>query len=581
MKNLLLFLAPLLIPVIILGTLSIVVTKQYIRGEMNKSNLALFNQIDRQMTALTDELDSLYVGMGNPEIVFRLGEMMRTQSLKLENLRLMKTMLNYLNGPANAKPYMESIYVYVNNDHGQFLASGEGLVRLEGFSDAAWLDGYAAHAEQTDVWTEARRIRRYAFEAPTDVITLYQNLVSNVNNRPGGVIAINIDTGYIERLLADLTVYAGQEIRVLDGGGETVFRTPSRLETPLPPPGGGAYSERPEAWRAEGTSYLISRFQAKSGWTYVSITPKSSLNRIPFQLSALTVFFVLLSFSLGLALTWLLTKRNVRHIRRIVSLIQHAEAGAPLPEAASGRRTDEYGYIAQGIIKNFIERNHLSVRLTEEKYKLRTAELLALQAQINPHFLFNTLQTIYWKVLRLTGRPNEANAMLESLSSLLKYSLDTPNEIVPLEQEIESAKTYIRIQKTRYKERFETIWQYDAEDLRGAGIIRLLLQPLIENCMSHGLREEGRLRVKIKLIRLSGQLRIVVIDDGPGMEANQLGELRARMETEDEVFRHIGLFNTSRRIKLTYPASAGLTILSKRGRGTVVAITLPLRPVPG
>ncbi|MBW7457456.1 histidine kinase, partial [Paenibacillus sepulcri] len=512
-KNLLLFLFPLLIPVIILGTLSIVVTKQYIQGEINKNNLVLFNQIDRNMELIVDEMNSLNVSLGNSEVVFRLGEIMRTQTLTLENLRLMKTMLNYINGPSNAKPYMESIYVYVNNPYRQFLASGEGLVRLQGFNDPSWMDSFAAHPDRTAIWTESRRIRRYSFEAPVAVTTLYQNLVSNVQNRPSGVIVLNIDTGYIEKLLADMTTYPDQQIFVMDESGSPVFQTHTQTGSPIPDIGRIPYSDHSANWKTGGTTYLVSQFKAKSGWTYISVTPRLSLNRIPFQLSALTVFFVLLSFVLGLALTWLLTQRSVRHIRRIIELIKHAEAGAPLPETDSVRKTDEYGYIAQRIIKNFIERHYLSAQLSEKKYKLRTAELLALQAQINPHFLFNTLETIYWKVLGLTGKPNEANRMLENLSALLKYSLDTPNEIVPLAQEIESAKTYIRIQQIRYKDRFEAIWQYDIEELQDAGIARLLLQPLIENCMSHGLREqEVKLRIKIKLARLPGHIRIAVID---------------------------------------------------------------------
>ena len=100
------------------------------------------------------------------------------------------------------------------------------------------------------------------------------------------------------------------------------------------------------------------------------------------------------------------------------------EALPPLPS----RVRDEYGYIQQNILKTFLEQSYLKMQLSEKRYRLQSMELLALQSQINPHFLYNTLDTLNWISIRLNGHPNQISTLLESLSSILRYSLGHPNE---------------------------------------------------------------------------------------------------------------------------------------------------------
>ncbi|MEK3913748.1 sensor histidine kinase [Paenibacillus sp. FSL H7-0331] len=580
LKNLLLFLVPLLIPILILGTLSIVITQRYIQGEINKNNLNLFNQIDRNIELIFNEIDSLSISLGNPEVLYRLEDILQTQTLTLENLRLMKISQNYINAPVTAKPFIESIYVYVNNDHNQFLANGVGLTNFSEFHDVSWRDSFNNNQNKTDVWTEPREIQRYSFEAPIPVTTVYKNLFSTVQNEPNGVIVLNIYTNYIEKLLENIVTYPDQHILVVDGNNRVIFKNrrldelkPFDLKEIL-------LSDTSFTLNTNEGAYLISQLHSsKYGWRYISITQGQGLTPIPFQLSTLSLSLVLLSFILGLLLTYFLTRRNVNHIRNIITIIDYADRGIPLPATSSASGIDEYDFITQKIIKNFIEQNYLQVQLSEKKYKLQAAELLALQSQINPHFLFNTLETIYWKVVGLTGKPNEANQMLEYLSDLLKYALDTPNRIVTLEKEIIYTKNYISIQKIRYRDQFDVIWEYDDEDIKRYSTVKLLLQPLIENSIYHGIKvKEGQSCIKIKINRFESYIRIAVIDNGIGMSRERLLEVNQMLGLEEQAIEeveHIGLVNTNKRIQLTYGMKQGVRIQSKPGVGTVVSVCIP------
>ncbi|NHN30245.1 sensor histidine kinase [Paenibacillus agricola] len=578
MKNLLLFLVPLLIPIIILGTLSIVITQRYLQEEVNKNNLNLFNQIDRNIELIFNEIDSLSISLGNTEVLYRIEDILQTQTLTLENLRLMKTSQNYINAPVIAKPYIESIYVYVNNEHNQFIANGVGLTTFSEFHDVSWRSSFKDNQNKTEVWTEPRQIQRYSFEAPISVTTVYKNLFSNVLYQPNGVIVLNIYTNYIENLLKNIVTYPDQHILVVDGNDQVIFKNRPLDKLENINLKDIMYANESFTLQNEGKAYLISQLHSsKYGWRYISITQGQSLTPVPFQLSTVTLSLVLLSFLLGLALTYYLTRRNVNHIRNIISIINYAERGIPLPSISPSSGVNEYDYITQKIVKNFIEQNYLQVQLSEKKYKLQAAELVALQSQINPHFLFNTLETIYWKVIGLTGQPNEANRMLEYLSDLLKYALDTPNKIVTLEKEINYTENYLSIQKIRYRNQFDVIWDYEEEDVERYSVVKLLLQPLIENSIYHGIKEkQGKSGIKIKITCFSAYIRIAVIDNGIGMSKARLEEVRRQMDFEGLASEHIGLVNTNKRIQLTYGSVYKIHIQSKQQWGTVVSVHIPM-----
>lgn len=601
-KNLILFLFPLLTAIIILGTLSIFITQQNITGEINRNNLILFNQIDRDIEIIFSEIDSLSISFGDAEVIYRLEEILRTQSLTLENLRLLKLTKDYINAPANARPYIESIYVYVNNPQQQFLASGQGLMRLDDFHDQQWKESFENHQQQQDIWTESRDIQRYSFEKPTPVTTVYKNLYSTLHTKPQGVIVLNIFTDYIERLLRNIESYPDQFIVVLDEQHRLVFvnRPLAHLEATISHHIPMLDSETSFTFKDSGVTYVGSYLHSKAnGWRYVSIVPKKTLSSVPSMLLEITIFLVCFSLILGVVLTFFLTRRTVNHVRQIITIIKAAERNLPLPKSSKVNRDDEYEYIIQNIVKNFIEHNYLKVQLSEKKYMLQAAELQALHAQMNPHFLFNTLETINWKALSLTGRPNEVNIMIEKLSDLLKYSLESHQSMTPFKKEINNTKNYIGIQKIRYRHKFNVIWECD-EEIYKYGTMKMVLQPLVENCIYHGIKEkEGQCAIKIKIWHLGHVIRIIVIDNGIGMTKDRLDEVRAMLA---KVFdneghhnalhevalssivpssrgpvtdSHIGLYNTFKRLQLTYGSEASLTIKSKFNWGTVVSIHIP------
>lgn len=580
LKNLLMFLFPLLIPVLILGTLSIVATQQYLKAEANRKNQVLFHQIDRSLEQIFHEIQSLGISLDTAEMFYRLETLMRTQPLTLDELQQLRTVQAFINGPANAKPYIESVYVYANNEGSRFLASGEGLTTLAEHYDKDWFASYDQNRQQSGVWAESRQVRRYSFETALPVVTLYKNLQAAIRSPAGGVIVVNIRADHIRQVLDSLSTEAGQRIVVTDDKGRPVFQNTAAADIDQLP-GMGEENETTTQTESKG-GYLTSQSASVyAGWQYYSMIPLNELNRMPFRLSTWTGLIVAASFLLGLLLAYATARRNVNHIRSIIRLLQQAEAGFALPgNAPVGKGKDEYDLITQKIIQQYLERHLLKTQLSEEKYKHQAARLLALQAQINPHFLFNTLEAIYWRVFGLTGGPNEANRMLDRLSGLLRYSLDAPHETVPLERELESVRLYIEIQQIRYLGRFTAEFRYAPEEVAKVRVIKLILQPLIENAIHHGSRGEDLppIRIRVTARLRHGHMLISIVDNGTGIERSRLDQIRRQLQSEaaDQSNGHIGLANTAKRLQLAYGPEAGLRLLSKAGWGTSVSFRIPL-----
>ncbi|NRG34939.1 sensor histidine kinase, partial [Niallia circulans] len=195
----------------------------------------------------------------------------------------------------------------------------------------------------------------------------------------------------------------------------------------------------------------------------------------------------------------------------------------------------------------------------------------ALQAQINPHFLYNTLESINWQAKM--NRQTDISSMVESLGYLLRNAISAKNDAVLLEEEIFIVDHYIRIQKYRYGDRL-TFHKMIPPETKNCYIPKLMIQPLVENAIHYALEQMIEpCKITVRAVLRENNLHITVEDNGPGMEE----ELLARVRKQEVKTRGtgIGLYNIDSRIKLLYGEEFGLIIKSKRGTGTQVHLIIP------
>lgn len=244
---------------------------------------------------------------------------------------------------------------------------------------------------------------------------------------------------------------------------------------------------------------------------------------------------------------------------------------------------NEMIYIEKSII-NFIQQNkNIEQELTKKMILLKKAQHLALQSQINPHFIFNSLNLINLKVLNITKKDSDINIMISLLSDLLSYTLDSKSYLVKISEEIEYAKKYIEMILIRYNHSFYVNWNID-DRISDYYMIKIILQPIIENAFLHGISEhldsEKQCIITISAHESqTGNIKFTITDNGSGMTFETLTKLQNTLLSEDVTGNnHIGLFNVNQRIKLFYGEDYGAKITSDQS-GTIVTIIFPKRTV--
>lgn len=216
--------------------------------------------------------------------------------------------------------------------------------------------------------------------------------------------------------------------------------------------------------------------------------------------------------------------------------------------------------------------------VVSEKFKqLQEYQVSALQAQINPHFIYNTLDAINWIAIGQLKRGNPISACVLNMGAVLQSSMDTSSLFHRLSEEVDISQKYVNILELRCDNRFDVVWEVD-QTLLDTVILKLCIQPILENAVQHGLLQltERRGLIRIRIGREEDDLCIRVTDNGVGIEENQLHELIENIHSEKPQAKHIGMRNVNLRLKLIYGEKYGLTIQSRYGEGTTCTLLMPI-----
>lgn len=559
-KNLITFALPIFAVLLMCGVITLYFVYHVFLRELNKNNENLLSQIQTNVETILNEVNSLSLNFEFYTKEQDYGEYSDSNTVTPEKRAVDFEMLNFMNTIANSRQYIHSIYLQIDNPEDSFMVSNNGRQMPEQFLDSKWLEDAGALRKMDETtWTRYRGIKRYSFESPTDVITVYRKLYTGL--KQVGTVALNIYGSYFDERLSALNLLEGQEIEIYSKDGEAVYNFTYHKDN------------------GEGKSFQYRYITVKSegnGYTYISRVPTGKLYEVLYQISLRIAVIFLISIAAALGASYVASKRSYDRIYTIYQIIEAADSPYPLPELTS-KAKDEYGYIIQNMIKMFIESRYVKAQLAEKKSRYEAMELLALQSQINPHFLFNTIETINWSIIGHLGFEYHASRMLEHLSDVLKFSLSNPNEKVMLKEELSYTKSYLAIMQERYRDRFDVIWEVD-DSLLDFYIIKMIIQPLVENSIYHGIKEKaGMCKLKIRLYCLGEKICLEVIDTGMGMSKERLLEVRQMMNYDNRknLGIYIGVKNVYKRLKLVYEETCSMTIRSKEGLGTSVKVVLP------
>lgn len=309
-------------------------------------------------------------------------------------------------------------------------------------------------------------------------------------------------------------------------------------------------------------------------WTLICEVPVSVLHEDIYSLREwfVAVAAAALLMAWGLSTYWMYRlTRPLDELRKAMSLMEQGNLGGQLEDECK----NELGMLGRQFNKMSQSIEELVGQIQRVEEEKRLLEKEALQSQINPHFVFNTLSTI--KYMAMLIRANTIVECITALGNFLSPIYKSDEDTWPVENEITYIQNYVKIMNYRFGGQIEVNYLY-GEGTGRLSVLKFILQPLVENAIRHGFEgREGRGLIHIRFHREAELLTVSVEDDGCGMDAERLKELRAGLELEDGGRHqgHVGIGNVHRRLKVYYGEEYGLTIDSMKGGGTTVCVRLP------
>ena len=395
-------------------------------------------------------------------------------------------------------------------------------------------------------------------------------------NNPLGYIVVNVWADHFKNAYQSADNLNGT-LYVLDGNGVALFDSSGEGN-------GRAFNaarygiESLERIESNDRFVVNSAASERNDYRFLNIVDRDVIRREAGSMRRRLYGIFGVCMVVALVISWLSAMLFSRRIERLVKNMQSLELGE-FTEYGPVRAHDEIGYLEQSF-SSMVQRldKHIQTAYVYE-LKSKTAELKALQAQINPHFLFNTLESI--RVNALMNGDGQTAKMIHLLGNLFRWNIKSRGMIVALHEEIDYAGAFVELQKIRYADAFD-VTQDVPQRLMDYGVPKFILQPLVENAIKHG--QKGVSSGGIIAIRAfeapEGRLNIAVEDNGHGMDADTVRRITGQLdepekETSDEY--SIGLSNVHQRIRILFGAPYGLTIESEPGVKTVVSIVMPAR----
>lgn len=333
-----------------------------------------------------------------------------------------------------------------------------------------------------------------------------------------------------------------------------------------------AIGENLETIQYKDTFLLVKKLS--NGWILTSVVSSNFLredSKIIFTIYLITlVIFMIINLFLAKAIS----SYELLPIKKINNYVDFVKKG-DFSQKLEPMRPDEIGELSINIFNMAVNINELFQKIKDEQSLLRYSEYKILQAQINPHFLYNSLDSINW--LARKGDIDSTTKMISSLSSFFRIGLSNGENIIPLKEEIQHVKSYLTIEKIRFQSLFN-YYIYCSQEVENSYVPKLILQPIVENSLNHGIRLANHsCMIMINITKVDNAISIEIDDNGVGMNDNTLKQIKEELSHPQTTTKMggFGLININNRIHLLVGDNYKMTISSMVDSGTSVRIVLP------
>lgn len=551
------------IPFIVLSIMFYSNTLKNIREEITLENSYIFdnsvNIIDRTLM----EVDTLSSSLASNE---------STQLYTINNVSTdsFKTISRLAKTLPIIYRYIDSIYIY--SEPTDTVIMDNNSIPLSDLSDTDWISAY--HAVTSPKGTIIPRSKNNVYP---QLITIIKPIY--VADEKKGAIIMNINAQSIYNSMlyqqykdgrlfflvnADNKIIISSELSYFNTYPDNIGLNTLTIES----------NPKNSVYEINDKNYVVlSGDSAISDYKYISAYPlelyEHKLSTMKLQIIGILLLLMIIIFILA----YVASVRSYSPLNEIISFLDNSQ---PPADSIEEEDKNELMYIINSIQTHINDKTKMAEILEERMKLLRKSQYDMLQTQINPHFLYNTLETINWMAYNMSNSENPVSKSLINLASFFRNTL-TSGYFVSIENEIKYTKEYVNILALRYGDLFDIEWDID-ESILSYTIIKICLQPIIENAVYHGIKQKNdKGLIKIKGFCDDNNIILIVSDDGIGIEKDALDELNKTLSETSFTNEksHIGLSNVNQRIKIIFGDSYGIHVESTVGVGTDVYVTIP------
>lgn len=559
-----------------IGWVFFLVLKRAIVNEVGQSIQEVLRQTMQNVDYKLSDIDTLYQSLISSR---EMQEMMEAPPMDAA------TAANY------TKTYYDIVYPNVFGGRSEQLLS-VSLFGENGLNLLSSTSMYTASRTKADI--EKTRLYRIAEQGRGKPVWLFTNQdffsteeaapksIANVRKALGlltfkdwGLLVINVKESYLydsyRNILSDMkaiTFLVDDHGLIVSHADKRLVSTPVDAELWAQIEGRTNGSLLTQVGDAPFSAHFIT--SGYTGWKLVTLLPQSAINKNIELAKGTIITIVLITVVIAVIVSVVLSSTITRPLQKLLRHMTKVRDGAIHTKVQLGTQ-EEFGQLSERFNEMTDEILALVEKTRTDEKELREAEFRALQSQINPHLLYNTLDSIYWMT-----KTKEVDGIAEltlSLARFFRLVLNKGSELTTIASELQTVRHYVAIQQRLYKDKFDC--EIDADEAALAQpCLKLMLQPLVENAILHGLKplRQRRGLLRIRVTRTAHLLLLEVRDNGVGMEPDQLaGLLSPPMDGEGG----FGMYNVNERIRLAYGPAFGLRCESEPGQGTCILITIP------
>jgi len=479
---------------------------------------------------------------------------------------------NQLNMYSNTFQYIDSIYLYSELKQSVLTNRYVGSASL--LKDQTWYE-YYENINENKTFVQPREYKDWY---PYFLSVYYPIYIDN--NKMGAII-INLNIRDLRTVIESNNGGFFEDLYIVDNSDNSILYNADMshyqknifsLFEDVP-----SYSKEEftsQSVNIHGDEYLMSRNNIEDlDWSVISLLSLKHFEETNESIRTFIYLSIIGSLFIAVIISFFISIRTYKPVGDVITFLKEPEKSIDLKEKVV---KNELLYIYNQIKKSYKSKASLEKELDERLQLLNKAQMVALQAQISPHFLSNTLETMKWNAMRLTGGENEVSKMTVSLARLLRFTLGAEKSIISIDEEIELDKKYIELMEFRFRNVFQTEWDVD-DSLLEYETIQLTLQPIIENAIFHGIKPQKELgTISVQVKEEKSDILFIVADNGQGIDQETVRTLNRQMQEEYNLEgKYVGVRNVNQRIKLIFGDKYGVYVWSEQNIGTKVTARIP------